>query len=112
MPAEHEMPAPVTTTIFLHLATACDMLDKDLREVASAVLSSSSVTTMMKVGARHVEATYGEGRCTMCKLTVPVRGGGTMIRGAHCSVRGHKPAAVMTWLGLPVPGGILPDVRR
>ena len=47
IPHEHEMPAPVRTTIFLHFATASERLDSDRRvEGSPADLSRSRVTVM------------------------------------------------------------------
>ena len=42
MPHEHDMPAPVTTTIFLHLATASERFARDLLACASEVDASRS----------------------------------------------------------------------
>ena len=47
MPHEHEMPAPVTTTIFLDLATAKEMSESALRVLGSPDTASSCSEIVM-----------------------------------------------------------------
>lgn len=58
MPEEHEIPAPVTTTIFLHLATKCEMFVRERRVEVSD--ESRSRVTVMVAGTCRVESTCGE----------------------------------------------------
>jgi hypothetical protein len=53
MPHEHEIPAPVTTTIFFDFATARDISERE-RLVEELVLAASrSRVTVIVVGASH-----------------------------------------------------------
>ena len=52
MPHEHEMPAPVTTTIFLDLATAKEISDSARRVLGSPEVASSRSESVMIVYGR------------------------------------------------------------
>jgi hypothetical protein len=70
MPHEHEMPAPVTTTIFLDLATAKEMSESALRVLDSPDTASSCseivmrcVLSMVVVGGSDRSDVIGNSGC-------------------------------------------------
>ena len=77
MPQEHEIPAPVTTMIFLHLATARDRLDSVLLVVASEVDASRSSVIVIAFAGRK-EGARREG--------IDMRGAGWGVDGGKRAV--------------------------
>ena len=61
IPHEQEMPAPVTTTIFLHLATARERFESDLRVGASDVDASMSSVIVIAYTEHYALDWRGEG---------------------------------------------------
>ena len=60
MPHEHEMPAPVTTSIFLHFATERERLERRWRVVASDA-ASLRARVMMGIAGRWPGVETGGG---------------------------------------------------